>query len=646
MKSIIVLVLALFFENGYSQTLMTIDNQSISLDEFKKIYQKNNTAAVSYSRKDINEYLNLFTLYKMKLMHAQALRMDTMTAIQDDYVKYTDQLVKKMLTDKNYVENIYRSQYEHMKLDVKVAHIMVKCDQNASPSDSLIAYNKIKFIRDKTTPSNFAEMAKENSEDKGSAVNGGTLGFITAFMTADDFEEQCYTTGINALSPIFRTQFGYHILKVLDKRAARGRVKAAHIYINDKSEEETKKKIAETEINKAYKELINKVPFDQVVAKYSKDKSSIEKQGELPEFGVSEMIQEFEDQAFALKNKGDFTKPFKTDFGWHIIRLNERLPIKSFEESRDYIKQRLERDPRIVNMSQVIAQRVADKYQMKENSSTLNEFIKMIPDTFFANKKWVIKVQNKLSNESLFSLDNKNYTLGQFASYSNSKFNATVSPKSADLVKAMYNEYRERMLWDVAKAKLKAENEDYRNLETEYMNGLMIFELMDREIWKKAVNDSNGSKKIYEELKNDFKYNTRMNVESVVTRNKEVNEKLNIASIGYKSAKDLLNAMKKTSDSNEVIYMEKTIEKGDDPKLDAQKWIVGNVFSYFDDVEKTYSINYVQKVLPPSVKPYTEIKGRVQNIYQTRLEAQYNQSLKNKYKVNIMQDVLNKIIKE
>ncbi len=172
------------------------------------------------------------------------------------------------------------------------------------------------------------------------------------------------------------------------------------------------------------------------------------------------------------------------------------------------------------------------------------------------------------------------------------------------------------------------------------------FELMDREIWKKAVNDTVGSKKVYEELKNDFKYNTRIELSSVMTRNKEVNEKLNLLSNGYKTAKSLLSAMKKTADSNEVIYAEKTIEKGDDPKMDAQNWSVGNVFSHYDDAEKTYSINYILKVLPPSIKPYSEIKGRVQNIYQSRLESQYNQNLKNKYKVNIMQDVLNKIIKE
>lgn len=646
MKSIVLFVLTSLAVNGYSQTLMRIDNEEVSLDEFQKIYQKNNPTTVSYSRKNLTDYLELFTLYKMKLKQARSIRLDTLPEIQDDYTKYTDQLAKKMMADKNYMENIMRSQYEHMKSDVKIAHIMVRCDRNASPNDSLLAYNKIKLLKEKANVANFGDIAKEHSEDKGSSVNNGLLGYISAFMTANDFEEQCYNTPVNTLSPIFRTQFGYHILKVLDRRPARGRIRVAHIYIANKNEEETKAKIAETAIQKAYKELQNKVSFEKAVAKYSLDKSSMDKNGELPEFGVSEMIQDFEDQAFALVKAGDYSKPFKTDYGWHIVRLIEKLPIKSYEESKNIIKQKLERDTRVVNMNEIMSERVSEKFNLKENPKALTELSKTIHDTFFSKKDWVLKPATILSNETLFIMDNKLFSIGQFATYVNTKFKSTVSPKSTDLLIAMYKEYKNRMIWDIAKSKLKLENEEYRSLDLEYLNGLMIFELMDQEIWKKAVKDSQGSKKIYEEMKNEFKYNTRIELVGVSTKSKDVNERLNLASYNYSSAKDLLASMKKTSDSNEVFLTEKIVEKGDDPKIDAKKWAIGIVFSNYDEAEKIYSVNYIQKILPPSIKPYNEIKGRVQNIYQTRLESQYNQSLRKKFKVNVLQDVLNKIIKE
>jgi peptidyl-prolyl cis-trans isomerase SurA len=646
MKFVLSIVLAICFVKGIGQTLMSIQNEPVTVDEFKKIYQRNNASSVSYSRKDVMEYLDLFTLYKMKLIEARNLRMDTISAIQDDYVKYTDQLARKMVTDKSYVENILRAQYQHMQQDIKITHIMVKCDQNASPADSLIAYNKILYIKGKTTALNFAEMAKENSEDKSSATNGGLLGYITAFMTTSDFEDQCYNTPINSVSPIFRTQFGYHILKVLEKRPARGRVKAAHIYVNDKSEEDTKNKFAETEINKAYKELINKAPFETVAAKYSQDKTSQASKGELPEFGVSEMIQEFEDQTFSLKNNGDFSKPFKTTYGWHIVKLISKIALKSYEESKDMIRQKLERDPRIANINQITTQRIAQKYALKENVTIVNEIYKTMNDTFFAYRNWTIKVGSKLGSETAFFIDNKVYTVQDFVQYCNKKFNATISQKSDELLTAMYNEYRDRMLWDYVKQKLQQESEEYRSLEKEYMNGLMIFELMDREIWKKAINDTVGSKRIYEEMKNDFKYGMRITLGSIKTRNKDVNERLKSFAIGNKSIKEIYNAMKKSKDSSEVIYFERTVEKGDDPNLDAQAWTAGNRFSIYDEDEKMYSLNIITAVLEPSVKPFSEIKGRIQNIYQSRLESQYNQNLRNKYKVSMNQEVLKTLIKE
>ena len=274
-----------------AQTIMTIQNEPVSTEEFKKIYLKNNPKSTSFSRKDVMEYVDLFVLYKMKLQDAKALRLDTIQAVKDDYTKYTDQLAQNILNDKNYVDNIVKETYEHTKSDLKLAHIMVKCDPNASPKDSLLAYNKMKFIKDKTTSQNFAEMAKENSEDKASAVNGGMLGFITAFMTTSDFENVAYATSVGAVSNIIRTNIGFHILKVIEKRPARGRVKVAHIYTNNQKEEDKKANLAKTQIDEAYKNITSKkMTFEDAVTKYSIDKSTSEKGGELPEFGISEMI--------------------------------------------------------------------------------------------------------------------------------------------------------------------------------------------------------------------------------------------------------------------------------------------------------------------------------------------------------------------
>lgn len=629
-----------------AQTIMTIQNEPVSTEEFKKIYLKNNPKSNSFSRKDLVEYVDLFVLYKMKLLDAKELRLDTIQAVKVDYTKYTDQLAQNILNDKNYVDNIVKETYEHTKSDLKLAHIMVKCDPNASPKDSLLAYNKMKFIKDKITSQNFAEMAKENSEDKASAVNGGMLGYITAFMTTSDFESVAYATPLGAVSNIIRTNIGFHILKVIDKRPARGRVKVAHIYTNNQKEEDEKANLSKTQIDEAYKNITSKkMTFEEAVAKYSIDKSTSEKGGELPEFGISEMIGEFEERAYGLKNIGDVSQPFKTDFGWHIVKLLDKIPVKSFEESKVMIKQKLEKDPRISNVKAIVLDKIQKKYQLKENGYVLDAFQKSIPDTFFKNKNWILK-QSKEKDQALFTIDNRNYSLSDFASYLNSNFNGTLANSSKDFLGSVYREFRERMVWDYAKMKLKQENEEFRMMDIEYQNGLMIFELMDREIWKKAVLDTIGAKKLYEEVKNDYKYGQRVEVYLVKTRSKEIAEKVKAMAKTKKSLKDAFASLKKTKDSLEIIYDVITYEKGELADLDKQDWKVGATFqTYFED-EKTNAIGQIVKVIEPMIKPFADIRGRIQNLYQTRLEQQYHESLRKKYSSNINQIELNKIIKD
>lgn len=251
-RIIILISLAFIASISYAQELMIIGQEKVSVDEFLRIYQKNNQSTTSYSEKDVQEYVELFTLFKMKLQEAKRMRLDTLPMLKEDYQKYTDQLVQNHFVDKNYIDNIWKAQYEHMKYDVKVAHIMVKCAPNANPSDTLIAYNKLNYLRQQATKDNFAKLATENSEDQSSAIKGGLLGYITAFMTFPEFEQPCFQTPIGAISSIFRTQYGYHIIHVLDKRVARGKIKVAHIYLKNRRSQKLQKNRFKRPISRLY----------------------------------------------------------------------------------------------------------------------------------------------------------------------------------------------------------------------------------------------------------------------------------------------------------------------------------------------------------------------------------------------------------
>lgn len=624
-----------------SQELMTIGKEKVTVEEFLRIYQKNNQSANSYSEKEINDYVELFTLFKMKLQEARRMKLDTLPAVKEDYQKYMEQLIQNHFVDKNYMENIWKAQYEHMKYDVKVAHIMVKCAPNASPADTLIAYNKLNFLKQQVNKDNFSKLATENSEDPSSAPKGGLLGYITAFMTFPEFEQPCFSTPIGSISSIFRTQYGYHILHVLDKRPARGRIKVAHIYLKktDKKEE------AEKKIQEAYKLVTTKkMSFEDAVVKYTEDASTKDTKGELQDFGVSEMVSDFEEQCFALKNPGDISKPFMTEYGWHMVKLIEKKPVKDYEGSKEIIMQKMARDPRINNLKGVAYSRMMDKYKFVETPQTLINFSAPLIDTFFMMKNWTLKPIITMEANPLFTYAGRAFSLKEFTDFANQNYKTASSRTKKDPLDAMYGAYKEKMIWETTKTKLLEEDKQFSNLEAEYMNGLLIFEIMDKEVWKKAVADTVGSKKLYEEVKNNYWYKDRVVVEGVKTTKPELLQAYS-NNLVSSSAKALYEFIKKSKDSNDIVYYEKTIEKGDFADVDKAMDAKANILKYVED-DKSTVLAKIVKNLPPSIKPYSEIRGRVQNLYQNKLEKEWGANLRAKYPVKINSAELTKIIKK
>ena len=640
-RIIILISFAFIASISYAQELMIIGQEKVSVDEFLRIYQKNNQSTTSYSEKDVQEYVELFTLFKMKLQEAKRMRLDTLPMLKEDYQKYTDQLVQNHFVDKNYIDNIWKAQYEHMKYDVKVAHIMVKCAPNANPSDTLVAYNKLNYLRQQATKDNFAKLATENSEDQSSAIKGGLLGYITAFMTFPEFEQPCYQTPIGAISSIFRTQYGYHILHVLDKRVARGKIKVAHIYLK-KSE---KPEVAEKQIQEAYKQIMSKkITFENAVKKYTEDASTKETYGVLNEFGVSEMVNDFEEQCFALKNAGDLSKPFMTEYGWHLVKLIEKKPVKGYEDSKDYIKLRMVNDPRVNNLKSITYSRMLDKYKFTETPANLSPLMANMPDTFFMIKNWVLKPMKAIESNTLFSFAGKSYNLKDFSNFVNTNYSTASSKSKKDAIDAMYAAYKEKVIWQLAKEQLSAEDKTYSQLESEYMNGLLIFEIMDREVWKKALADTLGSMKMYEEVKSNYWFKDRFMLEGIKTKKTEGLDTY-IQSLTSLSAKVVFEKIKQSKDSNEFVYYERTIERGEYPEID--KAMDAKAISVqFKDEDKSSILAKVVKLLPPSIKPYSEIRGRIQNLYQNKLEKEWGASLRSKYPVKINTIELSKIIKK
>ena len=243
------------------------------------------------------------------------------------------------------LEELKKESYERLKYEVKASHILVNCGEKASPEDTLKAYKKALEYRKMALSKGFETIAKQYSEDPSAKQNGGNLGYFTAFYMVYPFEKAAYDTKVGDISMPIRTRFGYHLIKVDDKRPANGSMTVAHILISSDPEIGSAAN-AESKVKEVYSRIQEGDSFEEMARQFSDDKRSASQGGLLPPFSVGRMIKEFETVAFALEKDGDISKPVQSKYGWHIIKRIEKEPVGSYESLEEEIEQKVKKDSR------------------------------------------------------------------------------------------------------------------------------------------------------------------------------------------------------------------------------------------------------------------------------------------------------------
>ena len=404
--------------------VIEINNKKISKNEFLQIYLKNNQQP-KFDKKSIDEYLELYKKFKMKVLEAESQGYDTLPKLKKELLGYRKSLSTPYLIDKQENIKVVEEAYNRLQKEVKASHILIRLEQNASPEDTMKAFERIEAIKKRIeNGEDFAKIAKEVSEDPSAVTNGGDLGYFTAFQMVFPFEEAAYNTPINQLSSIVRTRFGYHLLKVVDKRAARGIMKTAHIMIAVKRDgNKSDIEVAKKKIEEIYLKLKAGEKFEELALNFSDDPGSSEKGGKLPEFGsgtTTRMVPEFEEAAFQITKDGEFSAPIQTDFGFHIIKRLDLSPLASFESMKKELQSKVNRDDRSKKTQTALINKLKIEYNFQDLSKKgLKWFVKNIDSNYYKGK-WTASKLKK--DEVLFNLKNQSFTQKQFANYINSNY--------------------------------------------------------------------------------------------------------------------------------------------------------------------------------------------------------------------------------
>lgn len=641
----------LVLTSGWAQTLFTYGSNPVTKQEFLRNYQKNTlNKKADLSEPALREYLNLYSLFRMKVKEAELRQLDTLPSIQRELDNYRKQLAKNYLTDEQVTNKLYREAYDRMKEERRVSHILLMAPPNMGADDTLKLYKRMDSIYTALTKkkADFSVLASKYSEDRGTAERGGDIGFMTSLQTLYPFESAVYATEAGKISAPFRTQLGYHIIKVTEKRPARGEVQVAQILVaTPKSRGDEGVLSGRKKIESIAAELKNGANFTELVNKYSDDKFTVSEGGVMPPFGVGRMVPPFEDAAFNLKNPGDISAPVQTEFGFHILKLIQKSPIKPYDSLASQIKRQVDNDGRSQIARDMYLQRVKDKNEFKEYSAHLDDLVarmKKIPDTGVDANIFRATDYNDM-NKTLFSLGGNNFTQKDFVSFSESLTRGRlIGPREA-VTKDLYRLYQDRIINDFQERKLIDENEDFRNLMQEYRDGIMLFELMDQNVWGRASRDSVGLAQFF--ATNKGKYQWEPGFTGVVYRFKD--------EAAMNQGMKLLTAKKPLSDEKILEQINKdgealSIQQGryEFSRLSAvkkEKLSKGKLSEAFKNEDGSYLVVKANQIFNSnSPKALDDARGYAIAEYQDFLEKKWNQDLRAKYPVKVEDGVLKAMV--
>lgn len=623
--------------------LMTIGSSKVTVSEFENVYHKNNTKEGTSDAKSLNDYVELFVNFKLKVKEAEELGLDTAKSFKEELAGYRKQLAQPYLTDKDVNEKLLKETYDRMQEDIHASHILVKVSDNALPKDTLEAYNKILKIRARILKGeDFNKVASEKgiSDDPSAKDNGGDLGFFTALQMVYPFESAAYSTKVGDVSMPIRTRYGYHIIKVTERRKAQGEVMVAHIMVKTTPNMPKEDSLnAYTKITEIYSKLKAGSKFEDLAQEFSDDKSSAKKGGELPWFGTGKMPIEFEKAAFSMVNKGDFSQPMRSKYGWHVIKLIDRRGLATFEDMKNELKAKVTKDSRSQAGRASLIAKVKAEYKFKENAKLVDDFIKVMDSSLF-DGRWDI-AKAKALNKPMFNLNDKVYSQVEFANYISS--HQSKRPKTD--VKIVLNQFYKQFVEETAvayeEARLDQKYPEFKALMQEYRDGILLFELTDQKVWSKAVKDSTGSKAYYEKNKTNFMWDERAEASVYTCASEKVASQVRGLMKKKKSEKDILASANKDSQLNLQVET-RVFNKGENEFVD-KNWNPGTSADIKSEKDKKTIIVVTAKLLMPEPKSYLDSKGMVTADYQNYLEKEWIASLKAKYSVTVDKAVLSTI---
>ena len=637
------------------KVLMTIGDQPVTVKEFNDVYTKNNLKGDVVEKKTVDEYLDLYATFRMKVMEATEMKLDTSAKFQKELAGYRKQLAKPFLSSDDISDELLQEAYQRKLKDIRASHILIRCDKHALPSDTLKAYNKAMEIRKKALKGDdFSELAVRYSEDPSAKDmkatettpfrkgNRGDLGYFSVFDMVYPFETGAYNTKEGEISMPVRSDFGYHIIKVESVTDAMGTIQAAHIFLQLPADASAEDEAAmKTKADNIYKELMDQEGknWNEAVSNYTDDRGTVSRGGALSNFTVSRIVPEFIEVCKSIEIN-EIAKPVRTSYGYHIIKLLGKSGVGSFEKESKGLTERIEKDMRSKKSEEVVLRQVRKEYNFKANDKNIEAFM-ATADSSILNAAYEPSSEVKM-DATLFTIDGKATKVSELVDYIKEKQMPQKYVTAPTYAYQLYETFANEKVMTYADEHLEEKYPEFKALVQEYRDGILLFDLMDLEVWNKAVKDTTGLKEFHERNAAKYMWEDRV-FATLVTVNRAEALPSVMALIDGGTPLDSLRSFI-TRDSIPYTFVRKGyFQKGDNQFVDQTEWKEGIVNQIHSTVDESTVVVCIREVRKPEQKTLREAKGLVTSDYQVELEDKWVKSLREKYPVKVDEAVLKEV---
>lgn len=613
------------------ETLFKIDAKEYKVEAFINSFQKN-AEIVSASSESIEDHLERFVNFHLKLRSAYEKQMDTLPTFKKEFKSYYKQIADSYISNGEVTEAMVKETYDRTKTEVRAIHILLNLPKHEE--DTTEVYQKALMIKTRIdSGEDFESLAKQYSEDPSVQMNAGDMNWFNTFRMVYEFEDATYKLEVDEVSEPVRTDFGYHIIKKTGERPSKGKLETAHIMLfpGDSLQD------PELRIQKIYKRLQDGEDFHELAKQYSQDPNTAKDGGYVPAFSLGGLnSKEYENKTYNLENEGDFSEPFKTQFGWHIVKLIKTTPLEAYDEVKEDYKKKLKSSSRSNLLVTKIKENLEKLYKVEIDDDAKSYFLNLI-DSMFAKGKWKYEPSEDSTSNYIIQVEENKVDYNAFGEYLEKQQRSfSKLPDHKIVVDKAIDDLVYSELLKHHKTKLPEIDFEFAERVEEFKNGILIFDYMRDNVWEPVSEDTISQKNYYEVNKSDFRIPQKVNGKLYTSKSK-------------KSLKTLASELKSRNnkDTLALVLPENIIVE--DVELEAASSKLPKKFKSKEGLSKVYKHSGqflmidVLEIEEPKIPEFEKVSGKIISILQEKRERKLISELRDQYDVVVDERVLNKL---